>query len=176
MDYPIVPMPPDLWPAVREIYCEVIATGNATLETEVPDWEKWDGSHRKDCRLIALELRDEAVAEVLVPLEGAKVLGWAALSPVSSRRVYSGVSEVSVFVAASARGRGVGSIVARPGEGVGSERNLDSPGGDFSGKRSEYFIAQILRISRGGCKAAYRQTRRCLERRDLDGASERNRR
>jgi L-amino acid N-acyltransferase YncA len=108
MDYPIVPMPPDLWPAVREIYCEGIATGNATLETEVPDWEKWDGSHRKDCRLIALGLRDEAVAEILVPLEGAKVLGWAALSPVSSRRVYSGVCEVSVYVAASARGRGVG--------------------------------------------------------------------
>jgi L-amino acid N-acyltransferase YncA len=74
----------------------------------VPDWERWDGSHRKDCRLIALELRDETVAEVLVPLEGAKVLGWAALSPVSSRRVYSGVSEVSVYVATSARGRGVG--------------------------------------------------------------------
>jgi L-amino acid N-acyltransferase YncA len=108
MNYPIVPMPPDLWPAVREIYREGIATGNATFETEVPDWEKWDGSHRKDCRLIALELRDETVAEVLVPLEGAKVLGWAALSPVSSRRVYSGVSEVSVYVATAARGRGVG--------------------------------------------------------------------
>lgn len=108
MNYPIVPMPPDLWPAVREIYREGIATGNATFETEVPDWGKWDGSHRKDCRLVALEPRAEGVAEVLIPLEGATILGWAALTPVSSRRVYGGVAEVSVYVAAFARGRGVG--------------------------------------------------------------------
>ncbi|MFZ0440622.1 MAG: N-acetyltransferase family protein, partial [Candidatus Sulfotelmatobacter sp.] len=59
-----------------------------------PDWEKWDNNHRKDCRLIA---RKEE-----------QVLGWAALSPVSRRRVYSGVAEVSVYVAAAARGTGVG--------------------------------------------------------------------
>ena len=108
MTYPIVPMPPDLWPAVREIYREGIATGNATFETEVPDWEKWDSNHRKDCRLVALEPRAEGVSEVLIPLEGVRVLGWAALSPVSSRVVYAGVAEVSVYVAATARGRGVG--------------------------------------------------------------------
>jgi L-amino acid N-acyltransferase YncA len=82
------------WPAVRDIYAEGIATGNATFETEVPDWTKWDGGHRKDCRLIA---RD-----------GQHILGWAALSPVSTRQVYSGVAEVSIYVAESARGRGVG--------------------------------------------------------------------
>ena len=108
MNYPIFPMPPDLWPAVREIYREGIATGNATFETEVPDWEKWDSSHRKDCRLVALEPRAERILEVLIPLEGVHVLGWAALSPVSSRRVYNGAAEVSVYVAAAARGRGVG--------------------------------------------------------------------
>lgn len=108
MNYPIVPMPPDLWPAVREIYREGIATGNATFETEVPDWEKWDSNHRKDCRLVALEPRAEGVSEVLIPLEGVRVLGWAALSPVSSRIVYAGVADVSVYVAATARGRGVG--------------------------------------------------------------------
>jgi L-amino acid N-acyltransferase YncA len=108
MNYPIVPMPPDLWPAVREIYREGIATGNATFETEAPDREKWDSNHRKDCRLVALEPRVEGVSEVLIPLEGVRVLGWAALSPVSSRRAYAGVAEVSVYVAAAARGRGVG--------------------------------------------------------------------
>ncbi len=108
MSYPIVPMPPDLWPAVREIYREGIATGNATFETELPSWEKWDSSHRKNCRLIALEPRDESVPEVLVPLDGARVLGWAALSPVSGRLVYAGIAEVSVYVAGAARGRGVG--------------------------------------------------------------------
>src|SRR5579864_515562 len=94
MSYPIVPMPPDLWPAVREIYREGIATGNATFETELPSWEKWDSAHRQDSRLIA---RDHE-----------KVVGFAALSPVSARRVYSGVAEVSVYVAAAARGQGIG--------------------------------------------------------------------
>lgn len=101
-------MPPDLWPAIREIYREGISTGNATFETELPDWEKWDGAHRRDCRLVALETMDEASAELLIPLGKLTVLGWAALSPVSSRRVYRGVAEVSVYVAAAARGRGVG--------------------------------------------------------------------
>jgi len=108
MTYPIVPMPPDLWPAVREIYREGMATGNATFETEVPDWENWDSSHRKDCRLVALEPRAEGISEVLIPLDGAGILGWAALSWVSMRSVYRGVAEVSVYVAAAARKRGVG--------------------------------------------------------------------
>ena len=108
MHYPILPMPPDLWPAVREIYREGVATGNATFETELPDWEKWDSSHRKDCRLIALEPFDEDTEEVLISRNKLTVLGWAALSPVSARRVYRGVAEVSVYVSAAARGRGVG--------------------------------------------------------------------
>lgn len=113
MDYPILPMPPNLWPVVREIYRQGIATGNATFETELPDWEKWDCSHHQHCRLIALEPGDEAIAEILIPLDGTGVLGWAALSPVSSRRAYAGVAEVSVYVAAAARGRGVGKALLR---------------------------------------------------------------
>jgi L-amino acid N-acyltransferase YncA len=85
------------WPAVREIYSEGIATGNATFEPEPPEWIRWDAGHRPDCRLVA-----EA---------GEHVVGWAALSPVSTRRVYSGVAEVSVYVAAMARGRGVGKVL-----------------------------------------------------------------
>jgi len=108
MDYPILPMPPDLWPAVREIYREGIATGNATFETELPDWEKWDNSHLKSCRLVALESLGEDNPTFPLSPDRLRVLGWAALSPVSSRHVYRGVAEVSVYVAASARGRGVG--------------------------------------------------------------------
>jgi L-amino acid N-acyltransferase YncA len=113
MNCRIIPMPPDLWPAIREIYREGIATGNATFETEVPDWQKWDGSHRKDCRLVALDpidldQADEDKAELLTSFSRRTVLGWAALSPVSSRHVYCGVAEVSVYVSAAARGRGVG--------------------------------------------------------------------
>jgi L-amino acid N-acyltransferase YncA len=85
------------WPDVQNIYSEGIATGNATFETETPPWEKWDQGHLQDCRLVA------------VNSEG--ILGWAALSPVSTRRVYSGVAEVSVYVAATARGQGVGTLL-----------------------------------------------------------------
>jgi|SRR5580704_13054624 L-amino acid N-acyltransferase YncA len=94
MDYEIILMKPADWPAVREIYGEGIVTGNATFETELPDWEKWNSSHRQDCRLIAHD-QDQ-------------ILGWAALSPVSARRVYAGVAEVSVYVTSAARSQGVG--------------------------------------------------------------------
>ena len=82
------------WPEVRRIYLEGISTGNATFEVEAPSWERWDAGHLPDCRLIACN--------------GGEVLGWAVLSPVSSRRVYAGVTEVSVYVGESARGGGVG--------------------------------------------------------------------
>lgn len=90
---PIIPMTEKMWPAVREIYAEGISTGNATFETELPDWEKWDKNHRKDCRLVALEAINED-AECPFALGSDPVLGWAALSPVSARRVYAGVAEV----------------------------------------------------------------------------------
>jgi L-amino acid N-acyltransferase YncA len=100
MDYSILPMLPEHWPAVQQIYSQGLATGNATFETELPDWEKWDSGHRKDCRLVAVESTNHQ-----------NMLGWAALSPVSSRHVYRGVAEVSVYVGSSARGRGVGTAL-----------------------------------------------------------------
>jgi L-amino acid N-acyltransferase YncA len=78
----------------------------------VPGWEKWDSSHRKDCRLVASEL-PEVDRELLISFDKPGVLGWAALSPVSGRCVYGGVAEVSVYVAAAARGRGVGKALLR---------------------------------------------------------------
>jgi L-amino acid N-acyltransferase YncA len=105
MGYVIRSLAADDWPAVREIYREGIATGNATFETESPTWEKWNAGHREDCRLVAVEQSHGPDADSAAKSE---LLGWAALSPVSSRRVYAGVAEVSVYVAAAARGRGVG--------------------------------------------------------------------
>lgn len=96
--FQIVPMLRQHWESVRAIYGEGIATGNATFETELPSWEKWDAGHRQDCRLIAV---DAAAGR-------QNILGWAALSPVSARRVYAGVAEVSVYVSTATRGRGVG--------------------------------------------------------------------
>ena len=89
-------MTADDWPAVRRIYTEGIATGDATLEREAPDWSHFDRSHRHDCRLVAREST------------GGPVIGWTALTAYSSRRVYQGVAWESVYVAAGARGRGVG--------------------------------------------------------------------
>jgi len=76
-EYPIIPMPPHLWPAVREIYREGIATGDATFETEIPDWDKWDSRHRKDCRLLALAPMGEHGADLLIPAGELSVLGCA---------------------------------------------------------------------------------------------------
>jgi L-amino acid N-acyltransferase YncA len=89
-------MTPADWPAVRRIYDEGIATGNASLEPEAPDWERFDAGHREECRLVARGVDDTGV------------LGWTALSPYSGRAVYRGVAWESVYVAEDARGRGVG--------------------------------------------------------------------
>ena len=93
-------MTPAHWEGVRRIYVEGIATGNATFETEAPAWDAWDRAHRPDCRFVA-RLVGEGESR-------REVLGWAALSRVSDRCVYGGVAEVSVYVGAQARGRGLG--------------------------------------------------------------------
>jgi phosphinothricin acetyltransferase len=90
----IAPMDPRDWEQVRALYLEGIATGHATFESEVPRWEEWDRAHLPLCRLVARQDRE--------------IVGWAALSPVSARRVYAGVAEVSVYVGAAHRGQGVG--------------------------------------------------------------------
>ena len=87
-------MSPADWPAVRAIYEEGIATGNATFQPEAPLWEEWDAGHLRSCRLVAEH--------------AGHIVGWAALSGVSSRCVYAGVAEVSIYVAADARGGGIG--------------------------------------------------------------------
>ena len=87
-------MTPADWPAVCDIFREGIATGIASFETEVPEWERWDAAHLAEPRLVARR--------------GHAVLAWAALSPVSTRWCYRGVAEVSIYVAAAARGAGVG--------------------------------------------------------------------
>jgi len=99
LDFVITSMQSSDWPSIREIYAEGISTGNATFEVQSPDWPKWDAGHHKHSRLLAKR------AQI--------VLGWAALSPVSTRAVYAGVAEVSVYVSASARGYGVGRALLR---------------------------------------------------------------
>ena len=93
----LAPMTSADWPRVSRIYAEGIATGQATFQTEIPDWQEWDAAHLPECRLL-LE-------------EGGRLLGWAALSPVSKRYVYRGVAEVSIYIAERARGRGLGRVL-----------------------------------------------------------------
>ncbi len=84
----------DDWPAVEHVYREGIATGNATFEADPPSWDEFD--------------RDKVAVPRLVAVDGDHVTGWVAASRTSSRCVYDGVLEHSVYVAESARGRGVG--------------------------------------------------------------------
>jgi len=84
----------DDWPSVADIYAEGVRSGQATFETEAPGWERWDTAHLPGPRLVA-------------ELDG-EVVGWAALTPYSSRHVYRGVAEDSVYVAGRAQGRGIG--------------------------------------------------------------------
>ncbi len=88
------------WPAVEAIYREGIEGGNATFEAEPPSWLDFDRSRRSDARLVAVDEHDT-------------VLGWAAASAVSSRAVYRGVVEHSVYVATAVQGHGVGRALLR---------------------------------------------------------------
>jgi phosphinothricin acetyltransferase len=97
------------WPSVRDIYHQGILTGLATFETDLPEWEEWNQAHRREPRLVAVLVAAPEKAPAAHKAEKMKeVIGWAAVSPVSGRCVYDGVGEVSAYVAASYRGRGVG--------------------------------------------------------------------
>jgi L-amino acid N-acyltransferase YncA len=85
------------WPDVSAIYAAGIASGNATFETEAPDWRSWDAAHSPDLRFVALD--------------GEVVAGWVAAGPVSSRSCYRGVIEHSVYVSPARQGRGIGRLL-----------------------------------------------------------------
>lgn len=98
-EYQIENMRDSDWEDVRGIYQEGIQTGNATFESDVPSWDKWNSDHLTEPRLLAR-------------LNGT-IVGWAGLSPVSERCVYGGVAEVSVYIATSASGQGIGTLLLK---------------------------------------------------------------
>ena len=145
------------WPEVAAIWAEGIATGNATFETEPPSWAAFDATRRQEGRFVAEH-------------DGA-VVGWAALSPVSSRPCYAGVAENSVYVAASARGEGVGTALmealADGGRGGG---DLDDPDERVPGERRQHRAARAGRVPRRRPARADRRARRRLARHALPRA------
>ena len=106
----LFPITIDNYPEVARIYQEGMATGFATFETSAPTWEAWDASHHNFGRIVARE--------------NDHVLGWAALSPTSKRYVYRGVAEVSIYVASTARGRGVGTTLLQTLIELSEENNI----------------------------------------------------
>ncbi|MBU3188516.1 GNAT family N-acetyltransferase [Clostridium bowmanii] len=97
MEYKIEEMMDLDWNQVANIYLEGIQTGIATFQSEVPTYENWNNSHISSCRLVARC--------------GDNILGWAVLSPTSSRRVYEGVAEVSIYIGERYKGKGVGKAI-----------------------------------------------------------------
>jgi L-amino acid N-acyltransferase YncA len=88
------PFRDDDWLAVHDIYTQGIGTGNATFETEAPNFERWSATHPAEHRLVAV-------------VHGA-IVGWVAASPVSDRCAYAGVLEHSVYVDERVQGQGIG--------------------------------------------------------------------
>ncbi|MBU3142683.1 GNAT family N-acetyltransferase [Clostridium sp. CF012] len=97
MQYKIEEMIQADWEQVANIYLEGIKTGIATFQTEVPTYENWNNSHISSCRLVARL--------------GDNVLGWGVLSPTSSRSVYQGVAEVSIYISEKYKGQGIGKVI-----------------------------------------------------------------
>lgn len=97
MDFKIDEMIQSDWEQVANIYLEGIKTGIATFEIDVPTWENWNKSHITLCRLVVRS--------------GDNVLGWGVLSPTSSRCVYEGVAEVSVYIGKKYQGQGIGTVL-----------------------------------------------------------------
>ena len=81
--------------AVLDIYRQGLDSGEASFETEAPDWATWQSKYHPFCRLVWEQ--------------DGQVQGWATLAPMSVRECYHGVAEVSVYVATDCVGQGIGS-------------------------------------------------------------------
>lgn len=85
---------------VIAIFEEGIAGGNATFDPTAPNWESWDQKYFNICRFV-------------LENESGDIVGWAALQPVSTRDCFKGVAEVSIYLANSVQGKGLGSMLLK---------------------------------------------------------------
>ena len=99
LDFALLPMQSVDYPSVSRIFTQGIETGNATYDTSAAVWEDWDAKHLMHSRWVVKSANE------------GSVLGWAALSPVSSRVVFSGVAELSIYVDTDYLGKGMGNVL-----------------------------------------------------------------
>ncbi len=99
LDFALLPMQSVDYPSVSRIFIQGIETGNATYDTSAAVWEDWDAKHLMHSRWVVKSANE------------GSVLGWAALSPVSSRVVFSGVAELSIYVDTDYLGKGLGNVL-----------------------------------------------------------------
>ena len=101
LDFALLPMQSVDYPSVSRIFTQGIETGNATYDTSAAVWEDWDAKHLMHSRWVVKSTNE------------GSVLGWAALSPVSSRVVFSGVAELSIYVDTDYLGKGMGNALMK---------------------------------------------------------------
>jgi phosphinothricin acetyltransferase len=99
LDFALLPMLSTDYTSVARIFTQGIETGNATYDVAAADWADWDAKHLNHSRWVLKSKKQESV------------LGWAALSPVSSRRVFSGVAELSIYIDTDFLGQGFGNVL-----------------------------------------------------------------
>jgi phosphinothricin acetyltransferase len=107
----LLPLLKEHYPAVAKIYKQGINTGLATFETEVPSWEQWNKKHHSACRWVLLD--GEGLENSPEESQNKSLRGWGALAPTSSRHVYRGVAEVSVYIDPAYPRKGYGEILLR---------------------------------------------------------------
>lgn len=99
LKFALMPMESGDYPSVARIFTQGIESGNATYDTAAAEWEDWDAKHLKHSRWVVKSEGD------------GLVLGWVALSPVSSRNVFLGVAELSIYVHREFLGQGLGNVL-----------------------------------------------------------------
>jgi phosphinothricin acetyltransferase len=161
MDTIIEGMTPADWEPVRAIYSEGIASGQATFEVEAPLWEDWDAGHHPFARLVARS--------------GGEVVGWAALSPVSRRRCYAGVAEVSVYVRARHQARGIGKKLLLELIAESEQHGIWTlQGATFPENKASLRLQRACGFRELGRRERVQPAARCMARYDLDRAAQSN--